>query len=66
LIIADRDDGVADFLKFHQSTLTLAQTVLAQSGPRAVLISPAEGGWPLSPDEMLWQIELLQEPEAAG
>jgi len=40
----------------------LAQSVLGQVAPGAVLMPDADGGWPLTTAEMLWQIELLAEP----
>lgn len=51
---------------FGLSALVAAQTVLGRIAPKAALIAPAEGGWPLGEAEMRWQIELLQEPEVAG
>ncbi|MBK1657849.1 DUF2336 domain-containing protein [Paracraurococcus ruber] len=45
---------------------TLAQTVLGQIAPGALLRVPEDGRWPLSEDEMRWQIELLAEPETAA
>ena len=40
----------------------LAQSVLGRIAPASVLLPTATGDWPLSVDEMRWQIELLSEP----
>lgn len=42
----------------------LAQSVLGQLTPGAVIVPGADGDWPLTSAEMLWQIELLAEPVA--
>lgn len=42
-----------------------AQTVLGLVSPAAVIGLPDHGGWPLTQDEMRWQIELLSEPAMA-
>lgn len=47
---------------FGIRSAVLAQSVLGQLAPGAVLMPTAAGGWPLSTGEMLWQIELLAEP----
>lgn len=47
---------------FGIRSAVLAQSVLGQLAPGAVLMPTAAGGWPISTGEMLWQIELLAEP----
>ena len=49
---------------FGPHTGTLAQVVLGYPPPDRILPVSATGGWPLSQDEMLWQIELLAERAA--
>lgn len=41
----------------------LAQSVLGQLAPGTTLVPGPEGGWPLSEAEMVWQIELLADPQ---
>lgn len=48
--------------RFGIRSAVLAQSVLGQLAPGAVLMPTSAGGWPLSTGEMLWQIELLAEP----
>ena len=47
---------------FRMRAALLAQSVLGQLAPGSVLLPTAAGDWPLSGDEMVWQIELLAEP----
>lgn len=42
----------------------LAQTVLGHLPPSGVMPASPLGGWPLTPDEMLWQLELLTDRDA--
>jgi hypothetical protein len=42
-----------------------AQTVLAGIAPALALMPGPDGGWPLREAEMEWQLELLQEQQAA-
>ena len=49
---------------FRMRSALLAQSVLGQLAPGSVLLPTAAGDWPLSGDEMVWQIELLAEPAA--
>ena len=44
---------------FSPRAAMLAQVALGQLAPESLLPSPAGGGWPLSPEEMRWQVELL-------
>ncbi len=47
---------------FSMRAATAVQVALGQLGPGLVLQPTATGEFPLSPDEMDWQIELLGEP----
>ena len=47
---------------FGMSTAVLIQSVLGQLSPAEILIASQLGEFPLSTDEMEWQIELLAEP----
>jgi len=51
---------------FGPTCVALAQSVLGQVAPKAVLVAPPKSNWPLSLQEMRWQIELLQAPEPTG
>lgn len=46
---------------FSMRAGTVAQAVLGQLGPGSILLPTAEGGFPLSAEEMEWQIELMSE-----
>jgi uncharacterized protein (DUF2336 family) len=46
---------------FSMRAGTAAQNVLGQLSPGRILLPTAEGGFPLSEDEMEWQIELMAE-----
>jgi uncharacterized protein (DUF2336 family) len=49
---------------FSLRSAMLAQSVLGQLTPGAVMRPRTDGDWPLGAAEMLWQIELLAEPVA--
>lgn len=49
---------------FSMRTGTVVQSVLGQLGPGRILTPTAEGGFPLSNEEMEWQIELMSETRA--
>jgi Uncharacterised protein conserved in bacteria (DUF2336) len=44
---------------YDLETAQLAQAVLGQIAPQARLLPGPDGRWPLAPDEMSWQLELL-------
>lgn len=44
---------------FTMRTAEVAQAMLGQLGPGAVLLPGTDGGFPLSDDEMQWQLEVL-------
>ncbi|MBV1799052.1 DUF2336 domain-containing protein [Siccirubricoccus sp. G192] len=48
---------------FSPRCAMLAQTALGHLAPGNALGAAEHGGWPLSPEEMRWQIELLAERE---
>jgi uncharacterized protein (DUF2336 family) len=48
---------------FSPRSAVLAQTALGRLAPGNALGAAEHGGWPLSPEEMRWQIELLAERE---
>ncbi len=47
---------------FSMRAGSLVQSMLGRLGPDEVLAPAADGGFPLGPGEMDWQIELLHEP----
>lgn len=47
--------------KFSMRIASILQTVLANIPPDALLAENQTGGYPLAPEEMRWQIELLTE-----
>ena len=48
---------------FGMHCAVLAQSVLGQLAPGTALLPGPDEKWPLSTAEMLWQIELLAEPD---
>ncbi len=47
---------------FTMRSGSIVQAMLGQLGPGMMLIPATDGAYPLSPDEMEWQIEVLCEP----
>jgi len=48
---------------YSMRTAVAVQVLLARLPPRGIITATANGGYPLSPDEMRWQLEFLEHGE---